>query len=73
MTHIKFKSSPANPGPVTIDDGKHKPMALRRSTDGQLLRGGDLVAGRVYEVYIETGTVRWPPKNRKERRRRDDI
>jgi hypothetical protein len=54
---------------VTIGDGRHEPMVLHKSGGGSL-QGGDLVAGRVYEIDIETGEVRWPPRNRKARRRR---
>jgi hypothetical protein len=71
VTFIKFKSSPnVKPGPVTINDGRHKPLILYRSTDDRPLCGGDLVAGRVYEIDTETGEVQWPPKNRKMRRGR---
>jgi hypothetical protein len=68
MTIIKFKSTATNIGPMTVDDGKHKPMPLHKP-DGTPLHGGDLVPGRVYEVDITTGRVRWPPRNRKARRR----
>jgi hypothetical protein len=59
---------------VTISDGSHGPMVLHKP-DGTKLQGGDLVAGRVYEINITTGEVRWPPRNRKTRRtktRRDN-
>jgi hypothetical protein len=36
--------------------------------DGRPLQGGDLVAGRVYEIDLKTGVT--DAKNRKERRRR---
>jgi hypothetical protein len=64
---VKFKPAATNTGVVTVSDGRHKPMTLHKP-DGSPLRAGDLVAGRVYAVNIETGEVQWPPKNRKMRR-----
>jgi hypothetical protein len=68
MINIKFKSIPTNSGPVTISDGKHKPIPLRKP-DGTSLYAGDLRVGPVYEIDIESGKVRWPPRNRKARRK----
>jgi hypothetical protein len=53
---------------VTISDGKHKPIPLRKP-DGTSLYAGDLRIGPVYEIDIESGKVRWPPRNRKARRK----
>jgi hypothetical protein len=64
---IKFKAAETNSGVVTISDGSHEPMVLHKP-DGSPLKGGDLVAGRVYEVNVSTGELKWPPRNRKARR-----
>jgi hypothetical protein len=51
---IRFKATPKNTGPVTINRRK---LTRLVHPDGEPVRGGDLRAGQAFEVDLDTGIV----------------